>query len=89
MTKVKYKVKERINHLIVDGKRLGPGEVFEQTEEYYERNKIYVDPVFPARKLEEAKVDEPMKKPDNPSKSEKEEEPKPVPSEGRVVRKRN
>ena len=80
MTKVKYKVKERINHLIVDGKRLGPGEVFEQTEEYYERNKIYVDPVFPARKLEEAKSD--TKEP----KTEEEEPIKP-PAEGRVVRK--
>jgi hypothetical protein len=57
---VKYRVKAKVKHLLVDGKRLGPGDTFEQTEEFYERNKIFVDPVYPERKLSEA-VDKPTK----------------------------
>jgi hypothetical protein len=57
----KYRVKDKVPHLKVDGKVLGPGETFEQTAEYYERNKAFVNPVFPPQKLvdpEPTKVDE-------------------------------
>jgi hypothetical protein len=59
---VKYRVKEKVPHLIVDNKRLGPGDVFEQTEDYYERNKLFVEPVFPPRKLSEAEETKETKK---------------------------
>ena len=83
---VKYRVKDKVPHLIADGKRLGPGDVFEQTEDFYERNKLFVDPVYPERKLSEAK-DEP-KEPKEPLKDNEPKEPEnpKVATTGRVVR---
>ena len=57
---VKYKIKKKVNHFIVDGNDLGPEEIFEQTTEFYDTHKAFVDPLTPMDMAKIIKSKEPV-----------------------------
>ena len=79
-----YKVKAKVPHLKVDGKILGPGDTFEQTKDYYERNKSFVEPIFPPQELKDPVKPAPSTNDDTEDEDKSGEDSK---SSGRVVRR--